>query len=211
GATRLNHLESARDVGHTLGFAVHATDSAGTTTAYAALLGPVAAAGATLVSTGAPAISGAAAAGQTLQVSSGSWSQPPSALGYQWQRCNPNGRLCTPIAGATKPTYTQGAKDVGHTLGFAVHATDSAGTSTAYAALLGPVAAANAPLASTAQPAIAGTAAPGQALQASGGSWSQPPSALGYQWQRCNANGRLCAPIDGATASTYTAAAADTG
>jgi hypothetical protein len=311
GATRLSHLQSARDVGHTLGFAVHATDGAGTTTAYAGLLGPVAAAGATLVSTGAPAISGTASLGQTLQVSSGNWSQTPSALGYQWQRCNPNGRLCTPIAGATagsyvvtaddsghtllavvhatagtaaqdslsgaalvaaaappvgpsssaaptvagtveqgaqltgsagswtgsgtisygfnwfrcdaagahclsihgatKPTYTQGAKDVGHTIGFAVHATDSAGASTAYAALLGPVAAANAPLASTAQPAVGGTAAPGQALQASGGSWSQPPSAVGYQWQRCNPNGRLCAPIDGATASTYMAAAADTG
>jgi hypothetical protein len=311
-ATKLTHLQGARDVGHTLGFAVHATDRSGTTTAYAPLLGPVAATGATLVSIGAPTISGAATPGQALQVSSGSWSQPPSALGYQWERCNANGRLCAPIAGATmstytavaedaghrlvavvhatagasaqdalssttpvvvaaaptatgptntapptvagtveqgtqltgspgswtgsgtiaysynwfrcdaagahclsihgatKPTYTQSAKDVGHTLGFAVHATDG-GTTTAYAALLGPVAATNAALASTAQPAVTGTAVPGQALQVSSGSWSQPPSALGYQWQRCNANGRLCTPISGATAITYTAAAADTG
>ena len=31
---------------------------------------------------------------------------------------------------------------------------------------------------------------------------AMPPSSLAYQWQRCNANGRLCTPIAGATAST---------
>jgi hypothetical protein len=311
GATKITHTESARDVGHTLGFAVHATDSAGTTTAYAPLVGPVAAADAKLVSTGPPAVTGTATPGQTLQVSGGSWSQAPGALGYQWHRCNPNGRLCTPIAGATaatyavtaedsghkllalvhatagaaaqdvlsgatslvgsaatagptsstaptvagtsqqgsqltgnagtwagsgtiaytynwfrcdaagahclsihgatKPTYTQSAKDVGHTIGFAVHAADSVGTSTGYGALVGPVAPANAGLVSTAQPTISGTAALGQPLQVSSGGWSQPPSALTYQWQSCNANGRLCTAIAGATASSYTVSAADAG
>jgi hypothetical protein len=311
GATRVTHTESARDVGHTLGFAVHATDSSGTTTAYAPLVGPVAAADATLVSTGPPAVTGLAAPGQTLQVSGGNWNQSPSALGYQWERCNANGRLCAPIAGATaqtyaataedsghkllalvhatagaavqdvlsvatpvvaappstgplstaapgvtgtvqqgaqltgnagtwtssgtivytynwfrcdaagahclsihgatKATYTQGAKDVGHTIGFAVHAADSGGTATAYAALVGPVAAANAGLVSTSQPAISGTAAPGQPLQVSSGGWNQPPTALAYQWQRCNTNGRLCSAIAGATAAAYTVTAADTG
>jgi large repetitive protein len=310
-ATKPTYVQSARDVGHTLGFTVHAADSKGTTTAYAPLLGPVAAAGATLVSTGPPLVTGSAAVGQTLQVSSGSWSEPPSALTYQWQRCNANGRLCTAISGATsssyavtaddaghkllsvlhatagtsaqdvlsgataviggaatagpagtaaptvtgtsaqgsqltgsagtwsgsgtlsytynwfrcdtagahclsihgatKPTYTLGSKDAGHTLGFAVHAADSSGTATAYAALVGPVAAANAGLASTAQPTISGTAAAGQTLQVTSGSWTQQPSTLAYQWQRCNANGRLCAPIDGATAGSYTVVAADAG
>jgi large repetitive protein len=309
GATKATYLQRTRDVSHTLGFAVHATDSTGRNTAYAPLLGPVAAATATLVSIGAPTVSGAAAPGQTLQVSSGSWNQAPGAFAYQWQRCNPNGRLCTPIGGATaptyvptaddsghkllavvhatagaaaqdalstttpvvapppsagpsntaaptvagtagqgsqltgaagtwtsaatinysfnwfrcdaagahclsvhgatKPTYTQGAKDVGHTLGFAVHATDSAGTTTAYASLVGPIAAVNAPLSSTGQPTISGTPAVGQTLEVSGGSWNQPPTALTYQWQRCNANGRLCTPITGATATTYAATAAD--
>jgi hypothetical protein len=309
GATKITHTESARDVGHTLGFAVHATDSSGTATAYAPLVGLVAAPDAELVSTGPPAVTGAAALGQTLQVSSGSWSQSPSALGYQWQRCNANGRLCSAIAGATAPTYavtaedsghkllavvhatagaavqdvlsvatslvaaaptagpantaapgvagtvqqgsqltgnagtwagsgtiaytynwfrcdaagahclsihgatkatyTQGAKDVGHTIGFAVHAADSAGSTTAYAALAGPIAAANAGLVSTSQPTLSGTAASGQPLQASSGGWNQPPSALTYQWQRCNANGRLCSPIEGATAGSYTVTAAD--
>ena len=39
--------------------------------------------------------------GQTLQARSGGWSAAPASLAYQWQRCNANGRLCTPIAGAT--------------------------------------------------------------------------------------------------------------
>jgi hypothetical protein len=308
-ATKLTYLQRPRDVGHTLGFAVHATDSTGRNTAYAPLLGPVAAATATLVSIGAPTVGGAAAPGQTLQVSSGSWNQAPTGFAYQWQRCSQFGRLCAPIDGATgptyvptaddsghkllvvvhatvgdaaqdalsattgvvaappstgpsntgaptvagtagqgsqltgsagtwtsaetinytfnwfrcdaggahclsihgatKPTYTQGAKDVGHTLGFAVHAQDSAGTATAYASLVGPVAAANAPLAATGQPTISGTPAVGQTLEVSGGSWSQPPTALTYQWERCNPNGRLCTPIAGATAATYAVTAGD--
>jgi hypothetical protein len=310
GATEPTYEQAAEDVGHTLGFTVHATDRSGTTTRYATLVGPIASAAATLVSAGQPTISGTATTGEMLQVSSGGWSQPPSALSYQWQRCNANGRLCTPITGATassytvtaddsghtlvavvhataatamqdalsaatavvtaapsgpsnsaiptvagtvrqaaqltgnvgswsgsgtiaysydwfrcdtagthclsihgatKPTYTEVAADIGHTLGFAVHAADTNGTTTAYAALVGPVAATNAALVSTAQPTISGTAAAGQTLQVSNGDWSQPPSAFSYQWLRCNANGHLCTPITGATANAYTTAAADSG
>jgi predicted actin-binding protein len=310
-AIKITHVEGARDIGHTLGFAVHATDDNGTSTAYAPLLGPVASAKALLVSTGPPALSGSAVTGQAIQVSGGSWSQPPSSLGYQWQSCNANGRLCTPIAGATaasdtvaaadaghkllaivhatagnaaqdvfsgatpviaapapvgptatapptvtgtleqgaqltgnpgtwsgagtvtygynwyrcdasgahclsvhgatKPTYTLGPKDVGQTIGFAVHAADSNGSTPGYAALVGPVAGAGAALAATEQPTVTGTAAQGQPLQASNGNWTQPATAFAYQWQRCNTNGRLCAPIDGATAATYAVTAADSG
>ena len=68
-----------------------------------------------------------------LQVSSGSWSQPPSALSYQWQRCNSNGRLCTPISGATASSYTAAAADSGHTLLVVVQASLSAGAQQAAA------------------------------------------------------------------------------
>ena len=310
GATAVTHELTARDVGHTLGFAVHATDAAGTTTRYAALVGPVAAAGAPLVSTAQPTIGGSAVPGRTLRVSSGGWSQAPSAVAFQWERCNTNGRLCAPIGGATastyvvaaadsghslvavvhatagaaaedalsgatavvaaapdgpsssvrptvagtteqgarlegsagtwtgagaityaynwfrcdtagahclsihgatKPTYTEVAADVGHTLGFVVRATDSAGTTTQYADLVGPVAAAGAALASTAQPLVTGTAGPGRTLQVTTGTWSQLPSGLAYQWLRCNPNGHLCVPIAGATATSYVVGAADSG
>jgi hypothetical protein len=133
------------------------------------------------------------------------------AFAYQWYRCDGSGAHCLSIHGATGLTYTEVAKDVGKTIGFAVHATDGTGTSTLYAGLVGPVAAATSGLAATAQPLVSGTAAPGQVVQVSNGSWSGAPSSFAYQWQRCNANGRLCVPIEGAAAAAYTVQAADAG
>ena len=301
GATGRTYTLVAKDVGKTIGFGVRATDKTGTTRAYASLVGPVAGLNAKLVSTGQPTVIGVPKDGQTLQVSAGSWSPTPTTIGYQWLRCNPNGRLCKPLPGATastyavtaadtghallavvhatvgaasqdavsvatpsavtaqttgpsssglptvvgtskqgkqltgstgtwsgsgvigygyqwyrcdaagahcksvhgatKPTYTLVAKDVGQTLGFAVHATDATGTATAYASLVGPIAGADATLVSTAQPTIAGVATQGKTLQVSEGSWNRKPAALTYAWQRCNPNGRLCVPIAGATAA----------
>jgi hypothetical protein len=308
GSTAVTYTPVGKDVGQTLGLAVRASDSTGTSTAYASLVGPVPAADATLASAAQPTITGEPSQGQLLQVSTGSWTQPPTAYSYQWQRCNPNGRLCAPIPGATsssympapedlglavlavvhatvgaaaqdalsvatrpiapagptlvepptvvgtakqgarltgstgtwtgsgaiayafqwyrcdakgahcksihgatKSTYVQVAKDVRKTIGFAVRATDAVGTTTAYPGLVGPVPAVWAPLVATAQPSIVGTPQQGQTLQVTGGSWTPAPTAAAYQWQRCNPNGRLCAPIPGATASMYTVTAEDAG
>ena len=79
---------------------------------------------------------------------------------------------------------------MGQTLAIAVRAGDSAGQTTVYTGVVGPIAAASAALSATAQPTIAGSAQQGQTLQAAGGSWTQTPSAIGYQWLRCNASGR---------------------
>jgi hypothetical protein len=307
--TKLTYTPSARDVGHTLGLAVSATDSSGTATAYAGLIGPVAALGAPVVSTGQPTLAGTPAQGQTLTVSPGGWNLTPTAVAYQWDRCNANSRLCSPIAGATassyvptaadlgsvltvtvqasvgtatqvafststRPitaapgpsssappalsgtaqagkqltgttgtwsgsgtvsyafnwyrcdasgshcksihgataaTYREGHADVGQTLAFSVRATDSTGTTTLYTGIVGPVAAASSKLAATAQPTITGSAKQGQALQAGSGAWTETPTAVAYQWLSCNTNGRLCTPIAGATAASYTPAAADAG
>jgi hypothetical protein len=309
GATEITYVTAAKDVGHTLGLAVSVSDRTGRRTAYAGLIGPVAAPAAPIVSTGQPTIVGTPSQGQTLQVSPGGWNLTPTAVTYQWERCNANGRLCSPIAGgtastytttgadlgsillvdvraalgdasqealststrpittapgptssappgltgtaqagkqltgstgswsgsgtisygfqwyrcdtsgahcksihgATKSTYEEVAKDVGQTIGFAVHAGDSAGTTTLYTGIVGPVAAASSALAATAPPTVTGSAAQGQTLQAGSGAWTEAPSAVGYQWLRCNANGRLCAPIVGATASTYAPTSADAG
>ena len=311
GATGRTYTFVAKDVGRTIGFRVRATDKTGTTRAYASLVGPVAGPKAKLVSTGQPTITGVPKEGQVLQVSAGSWSLTPTTIEYQWLRCNPNGRLCerlpgatastyavtaadtrhallavvhatagaashdavsvaTPLGataptvgpsssglptvtgmskqgrqltgstgtwsgsgvigygyqwyrcdaagahcksvhGATRPTYTLVAKDVGQTLGFAVHATDATGTATAYASLVGPIAATTSTLVATTQPTIAGVAKQGQTLQVSEGSWNRKPASVTYAWQRCNPNGRLCVPIAGATAATYAVAAGDAG
>jgi hypothetical protein len=157
-------------------------------------------------------VTGAALQRAQLKGAAGTWSGTGAIkYAYQWYRCDAAGAHCKSIHGATKETYTQVAKDVGNTIGLTVRATDSNGTTSAYASLVGPVAAATSAFYSTAQPAISGTPTPGQALQVSPGTWSQPPSAYVYQWQRCNPNGRLCAPIAGATAPSYTVTAADSG
>jgi hypothetical protein len=60
-------------------------------------------------------------------------------------------------------------------------------------------------------PAIAGTADIGQMLTVTPGTWSNPDVKLTYQWQRCDDTGANCAPVTGATSTTYTVAATDAG
>jgi hypothetical protein len=162
--------------------------------------------------TAPPAIAKALQQGMQLTGSAGTWSGSGTIqYAYQWYRCDAAGAHCKSIHGATKPTYTQVAKDVDQTLGLTVRATDANATSSAYASLVGPVATATAKLVSTGQPTVSGTPTAGQTIQVTPGSWSQTPTALSYQWQRCNANGRLCTPVTGATGAGYTVTAADAG
>jgi hypothetical protein len=61
-------------------------------------------------------------------------------------------------------------------------------------------------------PTISGTAATGETLTASPGSWTgTPPIAFTWQWLRCDAAGANCADITGETAQTYLVAAGDVG
>ncbi|HEY5057545.1 MAG TPA: hypothetical protein VII51_00890 [Gaiellaceae bacterium] len=309
GATAVGYKLGAADVGKLIGLTVKATDTSGAASAYASLIGPIAATTAALRSTVEPKISGGSAVGVAATVDDGTWSATPTAYVYAWQRCNPNGRVCVPIAGATTGGYTPVAADVGHalvavvtataasgsqtvwsiatravkaqpgpslsaapavsgtvaqgqrltatsgtwagagtlayayqwyrcdatgahcnavhgatlatytlvaadagqTIGLTVRATDSTGTATAYAGLVGTVASRTSPLHNTAPPQITGTATVGQQLTATSGTWNVATSSATYSWQRCNVNGRICAPIVGATGSTYTATAGDAG
>jgi hypothetical protein len=61
-------------------------------------------------------------------------------------------------------------------------------------------------------PKITGTARQGQKLTTTNGTWKgTAPITFARQWQRCDAGGATCGPIAGATATTYTASAADVG
>jgi hypothetical protein len=62
-------------------------------------------------------------------------------------------------------------------------------------------------------PTIMGTAQQGQSLTATPGTWGGTTTGLGYayQWQHCDAAGQNCAPVTGATESTYAVSAADVG
>jgi hypothetical protein len=57
-------------------------------------------------------------------------------------------------------------------------------------------------------PGVSGTAAVGQQLTASSGTWRGTGPLLSYQWQRCT---QACTDIPGAVATTYTVDAADNG
>jgi fibronectin type 3 domain-containing protein len=82
-------------------------------------------------------------------------------------------------------------------------------------ALLLPMSGASLPQAApvnTSLPTISGTAASGQTLAASTGSWSgTAPITFTYQWRRCDSAGANCSSIDGATSTTYVLQSADVG
>ena len=81
--------------------------------------------------TAAPAVSGTAQQGQTLNASAGSWTgSTPMTYGYQWRRCNASGGACENVAGAGA-SYALAAADVGATIRVRVTATNSAGSANA--------------------------------------------------------------------------------
>jgi hypothetical protein len=70
--------------------------------------------------------------------------------------------------------------------------------------------------ANTSQPTIAGTAAVGQTLTGTQGTWSNSPTSFTYQWVRCPPNGGLpdgsnCSYIPGASTTAYIVSSADVG
>jgi hypothetical protein len=76
----------------------------------------------------APKLTGIPAVGVRMAVSSGVWSNSPLVYGYQWERCNAEGKECAPIAGATNANYTAVSGDVSHTLVAVVSATNGGGS-----------------------------------------------------------------------------------
>lgn len=68
----------------------------------------------------------------------------------------------------------------------------------------------------TSEPTISGTAAPGQTLTATAGTWSGAPTSFAFQWVRCGADGGLpdgsnCPFIPGASTTAYVVSSADVG
>jgi hypothetical protein len=213
GATGPGLTLSRKDAGTTIGLTVTATDAGGSTPAYASLAGPVAPAKPLLVSTAQPQVTGLAVAGKPLQVTTGAWSPVPATLAYSWRRCNANGRVCTPIAGAGASAYTITAADVGHALLARVEARFGTTTQAAYSTATGAVVGRDArgPTPSL-RPEIAGIAEEGVRLTASAGQWDGSGTiAYAYQWYRCDAVGARCAAVRGATTTAYRTVAAAVG
>ena len=209
GATGPSYVPASGDVGAMLRLFVTAQNASGTGTVASDPVGPVA--GSTLttpVSVVPPVIFGDVVAGQTLSGGIGFWTNAPSSFSYQWKRCDASGANCVSIPGATGSSYTLTASDVGVKLRLTVTASNAAGSGSASPSTW--LVSAPAPVAS-ALPTIEGSAAVGQALAASPGTWSGSPSNTLYHWQRCDLAGSSCVDIAGATASTYTITSADVG
>ncbi|HEX5247638.1 MAG TPA: hypothetical protein VFW41_10975 [Gaiellaceae bacterium] len=209
GASAATYAPVAADVGHAVAALVTATASGKTQAAFSVASDDVAAPP-VLAATTAPAVTGTLKVGQQLAGATGQWTgTAPIAYGFQWYRCDAGGAHCSSVHGATKPTYRLVKADAGKTIGFTVTATDAtAAKQPAYASLVGPIAASTASLASTAQPKVT---VQGTTLTADAGAWTATPASTAYQWERCNANGRICAAIAGAASASYTASSADSG
>jgi hypothetical protein len=85
------------------------------------------------VNTTEPKISGAAQEGNTLTMSTGSWTSTGGAVTYanQWRRCNAQGAGCSNIGGADGSSYLVKKADVGDTLRVRVTAKNSDGSTQA--------------------------------------------------------------------------------
>jgi hypothetical protein len=223
GATAAAYTVTADDVGHALVALVTASFSNSKVTALSsaatAAAPPPATTTTTTSSTGGPSntappsVTGSAAQGAQLVATPGTWSGGGGQINYayQWYRCDATGAHCSSIHGATAATHKLVAADVTHTLGLTVTATQGTGKTSAYASLVGPIAAPGALLVSTVQPTITGTATSGKTLTVSAGTWTAPPASTTFAWERCNANGRICVPVAGATSASFTVTADDRG
>jgi hypothetical protein len=207
GATLPDYALTPADVGAAIQLLVTARNSAGSATATALKTVPVTPVSPAVAT--APQISGATVDGETLTVTTGSWTGTPAlVLARQWLRCDALGATCLPIPGATGTSYVLTGEDVDATVRVRVTATNAAGSATATTAATAGVA--PVPPFATAVPVITGTARDGDLLSATAGTWTGTlPRAYAYQWRRCDAAGAACADLPGETGPAYRAVPAD--
>jgi hypothetical protein len=147
-----------------------------------------------------PTLTGVPVQKQSLSASQGSWTQLPTAYAYQWLRCAANAKRCKTIPKATSAKYVAVAADGGHALEVRVSAKNSRGTTRAVSK---PTRTVVGVPASRKAPHVTGRARIGRRLTAGRGSWSGPPKTYRLQWFRCDARGRSCVLIAGATHPKY--------
>ncbi len=137
GATGAAYTAQTGDVGHTLRSTVTAHNSVGSASATSSPSQVVTTPAVTVtapVDSVAPALSGTATVGQTLTVTTGTWSGSPTGYTYAWRDCDSSGAGCATIAGAGGPSYTLTSGDVGHTVDAVVTATNGGGSTAATSA-----------------------------------------------------------------------------
>ena len=193
---------------------ITATNSAGSAALSSASTGIVTATAPVLTVT--PPIVGGNTVGQTVSVTTGTWTgSQPITYAYQWDRCDPVGDLtsCTPIPQATTSSYVPVPGDIGFSLRVYITATNTVGSATNFTNHTYPIVDRQhfAPSAAGA-PTITGTVGLGLPLSGDIGSFNgDTPITTSFVWQRCDATGAACKTIAGATKLTYKPTATDFG
>ncbi|HEX4463958.1 MAG TPA: LamG-like jellyroll fold domain-containing protein [Solirubrobacterales bacterium] len=218
GETGGSYELAVADSGGTVRALVTATNSHGETSAESSPSAPISDAGGPTASQ-SPAVTGVAEEGEFLSAEPGSWEEAEE-FSYQWQRCEAGVGVqeCANIVGATSIVYVPGPGDVGAALRVAVLAVGGGGDASAVSPMtdaVTPVLASGEDphsVANVTSPGIEGSAVAGETLSAEPGTWrSYPAPTLAYQWRRCDAGGKHCANIEGATSPSYPLADADIG
>jgi hypothetical protein len=204
GATTAGYVLAKADEGATIRVRQTGTNTAGTGTTTSAPTGvvvPVVPA-----ASAPPAVSGTAVVGTTVSATRGTWAtSPDTTYAYAWARCDAAGAGCTMIAGANASTYFVVAADVGATLRAVVTARNadaSVSSTSAPSARVKPQPPAAKPI-----PVLSGTAAVGQTVTVTTGTWTDATSTTTTFW-RC---GATCTAIVTGAAHSYTLLNADAG
>jgi hypothetical protein len=168
--------------------------------------------------TAEPRITGTATVGSTLSASQGTWNGAPTSFAYQWVRCprsggQPSGADCAAIGGATTTQYVVSTADVDRRLRVRVTASNADGSRTV-ASNATPIV--RAPDAGRPQnveaPTLSGTAAQGQTLRASVGTWNGlQPITFTFNWLRCDTAGNNCVQQPGFNDDAYVVREGDIG
>ncbi len=215
GETASTYTPVSADVGKAIKVKVSFTDDAGNEETLTSAATGVVAAKPNSPATGAPTISGAAQAGETLTADVTGVDDEDgltnTTFSYQWGRND--GNADTDIDGATGSTYEMSDDDVGKTIQVRVSFTDDRNhQETLTSAATGVVAAKpNSP--ATGAPTISGAAQAGETLTADVTGVDDEDgltnATFSYQWGRND--GTNDADISGETASTYTLTDEDVG
>lgn len=157
--------------------------------------------------------------GETLTEISAMYNRMPKSVVYSWRRCAPGQSVpeCAAVPGGEARSYTLQPSDAGFHM-IVVETGRSASGETASGVSPGtpqvqpadglPIPPApEPPPVPLSYPRVMGTAYLGDTLTAVPGTWSAGNYTLSYQWLRCGFN--ACAPIDGATALSYTITESD--
>jgi len=158
-----------------------------------------------------PVVVGTAQTGQSLNASTGSWSNPALTFSYQWMRATAADGTYTNIADATSSTYVVSHQNVGYFIKVVVTGVNTGGAVSTSASSAATAIVIDVAPTSSATPSISGTAQTGQTLTVSNETWNNRPISYTYQWKRSATVAGTYNNIIGADSGSYVVGAGDLG